>query len=258
MLEPGSSIEHDVRILGTKSGEERQIDVAVRGLLGQAPALVVVECKEHTRRIDVGRIDAFVGFLDDIGATSGILVTSAGYSQAALQRAAAAQIETWVLRPAEDSDWEGYLRTLSLKVICRGIVYRDCAIKLQDGRSIPVTPMKIMYDPTTDKQTFFDRIMNHALRDGFENGKRTEATLLQDLFVEVEDGQQARVVALLTTPSMEDLFTTESISTLPEDWVYVRETPESRSFDKEFFVEAVLKQIAEGFKTRSLASSKKS
>jgi hypothetical protein len=77
-----TAIRRDVRVNGRHSGVERQIDILV-GVEG----LIAVECKCYARRVDVKLVEMYLGMLDDLGVCAGILVTTKGYSRAALNRA---------------------------------------------------------------------------------------------------------------------------------------------------------------------------
>ena len=48
---------------------------------------MVVDCKCFNRNVDVRHIEAFAGFLEDVNVDLGLLVTTAGFSQAARSRA---------------------------------------------------------------------------------------------------------------------------------------------------------------------------
>jgi hypothetical protein len=48
---------------------------------------MVVDCKHWTGKVDVGEVDAFVGFLLDVGAPLGLLVTTSEWTPAARSRA---------------------------------------------------------------------------------------------------------------------------------------------------------------------------
>jgi len=95
---PDAEVMHDVRLEGKLSGCPRQVDVLVRSRLGRMPHArdTVVECRAYGRRLIVGDVERFVGFLQDVGVERGVLVTPVGFSAAAEQRAAASGVELWV------------------------------------------------------------------------------------------------------------------------------------------------------------------
>jgi hypothetical protein len=77
------------RLLARFSKIERQVDVLVQGRIGGigGDRTMVVDCKHWSDSVDVGEVDAFVGFLLDVGAPLGLLVTTGGFSPAAKNRA---------------------------------------------------------------------------------------------------------------------------------------------------------------------------
>lgn len=74
-------------IYGNFSRVMRQVDIAIRGTLAGKEILGVVECKHFSRNVDVKVVDSFVGFLEDVGANVGIIITTQGYTKAAKNRA---------------------------------------------------------------------------------------------------------------------------------------------------------------------------
>ncbi|PJN59811.1 hypothetical protein PAEAM_28460 [Paenibacillus sp. GM1FR] len=94
---PKVHIEFDVKILGHQSKVERQVDVLALGkFLGQE-ITVAVECKYYAKNIDVKIVDGFIGFLEDIKADLGIIITNKGFSSAAKNRAEAKKIRLEIL-----------------------------------------------------------------------------------------------------------------------------------------------------------------
>ena len=87
LLYPGASIRQDVQLLGRYSQRSRQIDVLIEDDIAGFKTRVVVDGKYFSRRLDVTHIDSFIGLLEDVGATHGLLVTPHGYTKAALRRA---------------------------------------------------------------------------------------------------------------------------------------------------------------------------
>jgi hypothetical protein len=90
---PDHVFERDVQVVGRVTEKERQIDIAIRGDFLGHDLFVVVDCKYHSRNIDVKTVESFIGFLEDVGADFGILVTNRGYSEAAFKRAQMSHIK---------------------------------------------------------------------------------------------------------------------------------------------------------------------
>jgi hypothetical protein len=76
-------------IITGKSGQPRQIDVAIRTTVdGAYPILVIIECKDYTRAVGIGKVDELIGKIDDVQAVMGVLVSNSGFTEDANHRAA--------------------------------------------------------------------------------------------------------------------------------------------------------------------------
>lgn len=90
-LDPLSAVDRDVRIPGVLSGQPRQIDVLVRGVMGGQEFAIAIECKRYARRLGIGAVDEFAGKLLDVGVDRGVLYALNGLTQPAKDRAAGSQ-----------------------------------------------------------------------------------------------------------------------------------------------------------------------
>lgn len=92
---------------GQFSGVGRQIDVGVLTSGDRRPYLVA-DAKRHGKRLDVTHVEAFLGFMRDVGCPRGVLASVLGGSPAAARRAAAENLELYVVDYAEalSFDWE--------------------------------------------------------------------------------------------------------------------------------------------------------
>lgn len=84
---PSACVRPNVRIPGIKSGRLREIDILVEQSLGGLELKIAVDCKCYARRVNVKDVESFLGMLDDIRVSKGVLVTTKGYSKTALERA---------------------------------------------------------------------------------------------------------------------------------------------------------------------------
>jgi hypothetical protein len=82
-----STVCHNVKLRGLRSGALRQIDVLVEDTSSTGSVRTVVEAKYRRRPIDVKQVEAFLGLLQDVGAPQGVMISPVGYSKAALARA---------------------------------------------------------------------------------------------------------------------------------------------------------------------------
>ena len=87
-LDADSIVQHDVRLEGVLSGQQRQVDVLVSGTMGGLQFTVAVECKRYAKRLGIGAVNEFAGKLLDIDVDRGVLYALNGLTQPAKDRAA--------------------------------------------------------------------------------------------------------------------------------------------------------------------------
>src|SRR5579863_9395591 len=90
----GAVVTLDDKIVGFESGVERQLDVTIRISVAGYKILVVIECKDESRPVDVGGIGEFTSLLQDVKANKGVMISSSGYTPAAVEMARARGIDT--------------------------------------------------------------------------------------------------------------------------------------------------------------------
>ena len=81
---PANEVGSDQMIPGRFSEIERQIDVAGRSTLLGWGMLGIVDCKCYSQRVDVKDVEAVIGMAADVRADIALIVTTVGYSDAAL------------------------------------------------------------------------------------------------------------------------------------------------------------------------------
>ena len=96
----------DDKIVGYESKVERQLDVTIRAIVAQYKVLIVVECKDEARPLDVGTMGEFASLLRDVKANKGVMISTSGYTPAALEMARAQGIDTRTYLDTESIDWK--------------------------------------------------------------------------------------------------------------------------------------------------------
>ncbi len=115
---PEQEITMNVSIPGYHSQVQRQVDVLVKGQMLGKDILGVIECKYFSRTVDVEVVDSFIGFMEDVGANVGIIITNEGFSKAAMNRADVKGIHLDIV---EFNELEDYHFELKLCGECSGI-----------------------------------------------------------------------------------------------------------------------------------------
>jgi hypothetical protein len=78
---PTARVSPNVHLPGLKSGRKRQIDVLVERSDGGLDIKIALDCKCYKRKVTVKDIETFLGMLDDVRVSKGVLVTTKGYSK---------------------------------------------------------------------------------------------------------------------------------------------------------------------------------
>lgn len=84
---PGAKFYTDAKILGRFSKVERQIDLLINAEIADFKFRVVIDAKCRNKKIDVNDVESFIGFIRDVEADRGVMISTEGYSTAALNRA---------------------------------------------------------------------------------------------------------------------------------------------------------------------------
>ena len=83
------TVQRNVKLPSRSGGRRRQIDVLVEGnIFGLTNASLIVDCKRWKQAIDIADVERFIGLVEDVGADMGMLVSAAGASDGAMNRAA--------------------------------------------------------------------------------------------------------------------------------------------------------------------------
>jgi hypothetical protein len=86
LMGPDASAEHDQKIID-RVGNERQIDVLIRGKFAGHPMTGVIECKDHSRKKGLNDIEAFAKKTEHLGAGLRLIVSKKGFTKPALKLA---------------------------------------------------------------------------------------------------------------------------------------------------------------------------
>ncbi|WP_373598708.1 restriction endonuclease [Paraclostridium bifermentans] len=85
-------VERNVKIVG-KSGTTHQIDVYYQFEMNGITHRVIIECKDHNKRVEKSMIQSFKGVIDDIGNCTGIFASRNGFQSGAKEYAKYYDIE---------------------------------------------------------------------------------------------------------------------------------------------------------------------
>lgn len=89
---PEHKLSFNQKLEGRYSKVPRQIDILVRSRMADVDLIGVFDCKCFSEKVDVKVIDSMFGFIDDIGAHFGGVVTTRGFTKGAINRASSGRI----------------------------------------------------------------------------------------------------------------------------------------------------------------------
>lgn len=107
-------VEHDVQVPGIS--RPRQVDVYWEYRLGGVLHRVVINCKRYANAVEVGDVEQMRGVLADMPGAQGVIATTVGYQQGAVDFAKTHGIGLKVIRKPVDADWDGMLREIQLEI----------------------------------------------------------------------------------------------------------------------------------------------
>lgn len=108
------NVQHNVTLQGNINSH--QIDVYWEFEIGGVTYKTLIQAKELNRKVQQSQMETFRSVLDDLPGSTGVFVTNIGYQQGAENLAKACNIKTYVLRNPKNSDWDGYIKTVSIEM----------------------------------------------------------------------------------------------------------------------------------------------
>ncbi len=104
LAQEGVVVRESAELPERTSGALREIDVLVKGRLGEHEVSVAVECRDHASPQDVTWIDELAGKYRDLSVHAVIAVSSSGFTKAASEKAASLNIRTVSFAASDSQD----------------------------------------------------------------------------------------------------------------------------------------------------------
>ncbi|GAB3803050.1 hypothetical protein GCM10028819_32350 [Spirosoma humi] len=102
---PDFKVTLDEKIVGKISGIQRQIDVTIRGFINSIEILYLIQCKDYTRKADIIKVGEFSSVIEDVGATKGFLICSAGFANSIRRYAKSKRIDLYTVQDINHPKW---------------------------------------------------------------------------------------------------------------------------------------------------------
>lgn len=108
-------VKHNIKLMG-KTQQKHQIDVYWEYRLAGITHCVALECKYHSRKVDLGIVRDFSAVLDDVSGLRGVIISPIGFTSGAQDFAKSKGIGLKVVRATQDTDYDGRLKTIRVYV----------------------------------------------------------------------------------------------------------------------------------------------
>lgn len=114
LFNKGAEIKYDDKIIGLESGQQRQIDISLKGKINVFDIFIAVSCKDYKNKVDINDIGEFVSVLRDIRANKGVMIASSGFTTGAIELAKNQGIETYSLIDSKSLDSKTFAKLPAL------------------------------------------------------------------------------------------------------------------------------------------------
>lgn len=107
------TVQHDVTLVG-KSGAKRQIDVFVTQKTKLHEYNTIIECKRWKKPVTRQVVDVVFSSVEDLNASKGVIFTTKGYEEGAVEYARNKDIDIFIIRDIRDDEYGNLGKTFSL------------------------------------------------------------------------------------------------------------------------------------------------
>jgi hypothetical protein len=146
-LFPDAKVTVNDKIRGHDSDLDREIDVSIRLKSGDADLLYVVQCKDWVTKADIKVLGEFSAVMQDVRATKGLLLCSAGFCSSNRMYARARSIELLTIRDIKSPKWSVtiqiplvYIRHQHEYELDMSMVVNQQLVDLNRDRELPIDP----------------------------------------------------------------------------------------------------------------------
>jgi hypothetical protein len=133
MAPSGAVVVSPDRIPDKVTGERREVDASIRYKVGTCPVLITIECRDRTSVENVRWIEQLAEKQRSIGASITVAVSSSGFSEPAIKKAAALGIQVRILTDATADDFVQWLRVQNVQFDVSEWALAELALELYDA-----------------------------------------------------------------------------------------------------------------------------
>jgi len=169
-LSPGCVVTESAFLEHRTTKSPREVDVVIRGTVGEHKVVVSIECIEHERAADVTWVEKMLKKHQHLETTNLLLVSLSGFSKDAVVLAASEGAEAYTPEEASKLDWARIVGTTHVTLARFDIaVLRVEAIVGETGRTELPGRLALFDRGGTSISTLADMVAQTAASDGYQS-----------------------------------------------------------------------------------------
>ena len=209
-LGTGAKVTEPALVKDRVTGEEREVDVLIEGVVGGYPMTIGVEVNEKSKPASGTWVEAQRGRYQDLPIDKLVLVSRKGFYKPALVKAAAHRIDALTIEEALDNDWNAWAKRESTGIFSLLNINFTCSARVErtgshELLSVPLDASLRIGPSRLSAGSIAAKLLNEAQsRDflhGFMKGKlaadiHAEYTDPAGIFWVGDDGSETSLLAL--------------------------------------------------------------
>lgn len=164
LVPEGATVTESALLKERNSDSEREVDILIEHEIAGTKFRIAVECRDRSRRDSIEWVDGLIGKYRDLDIDRVVAVNKLGFSEEAVQKAAANRIDARSLEKALDTDWPEELIKLGIVKL----TYRTFLGKVHIDAKPPLTGQTEPSDTVTDQEGNVLGTLDDAVTDCFE------------------------------------------------------------------------------------------
>lgn len=127
-LSSDAVVKHNDKMRGKITKKLRQVDISIRKEIGQFEMLIVIDCKDYKKKVDIKALGEVMELAEDVGANKTAIIAANGFTKSAVVRAQAAGVDLLTLVDTRDHDWRKFA---AVPAVFEFIVLRSYSFEFQ-------------------------------------------------------------------------------------------------------------------------------
>lgn len=133
LVPEGGTVTSPAYLIDKVTSQQREVDIAIRQKVGTSSILVIVECRDRQHGEDVTWIEQLAQKRNDVNADKAVAVSSSGFTQPAIKKAAFYNIEIRKLDSITTADVQSWFTAGPVEGVSENAHILGVTIQIQDA-----------------------------------------------------------------------------------------------------------------------------